>query len=177
MDSQQVVRGDDGVMHCTQCGFAYDLDSQETARRAGDGFDAFQFAVVAVPERLQPERPAPDIWSVNAYAAHMAEAANVIYERVRNIAEQERPTLEWYDENEAVERGRYDDRPAVESLEPLRESVTAFRHYLEGLPPEAWDRVGIHSKAGEVRLSEIAQDMPHELEHHAEDVTRIGAAG
>lgn len=177
MDPQQVVRGDDGVMRCKQCGFAYNLDSRETARLTRDGFDAFQFAVVAVPERLQPRRPAPDVWSVNAYAAHMAEAANVIYERVRNIVEQERPTLEWYDENEAVERGRYDDRPALESLEPLRESVAAFRRYLEVLPRGAWDRVGIHSRAGEVRLSEIAQDMPHELQHHAEDITRIGGSG
>jgi hypothetical protein len=177
MDPQQVLRSDDGVMRCKQCGFAYDLDSMETARRSGDGFDAFQFAVLAVPERLQRRRPAPDIWSVNAYTAHMAEAANVIYERVRNIAEQDCPTLEWYDENEAVERGGYDDRPAVGSLEPLRESVAAFRRYLEDLAPEAWNRVGIHSRAGEVRLSEIAQDMPHELVHHTEDVTRIGGTG
>jgi hypothetical protein len=175
MDPQQVVRGDDGVMRCTQCGFAYDHDAPETARLAGDGFEAFQFAVLGVPERLQARRPSPDVWSVNAYAAHMAEAATVIYERVRNITEQDRPTLEWYDESEAVERGNYDERPAVESLEPLRESVTAFRRFLEDLPPSAWDRVGIHSRAGEVRLSEIAQDMPHELEHHADDVIRIGA--
>jgi hypothetical protein len=177
MDPQQVTRGDDGVMRCTECGFAYDLDPQETARRAGDGFDAFEFAVLAVPERLQPQRPAPGVWSVNAYTAHMAEAANVTYERVRNIAEQDRPMLEWYDENEAVERGRYDDRPAMESLEPLRASVAAFRRYVEGLPPEAWNRVGIHSRAGEVRLSEIAQDMVHELEHHTQDITRIGGSG
>jgi hypothetical protein len=175
MDPQQVVRGDDGVMRCTQCGFAYDHDAEETARLAGDGFEAFQFAVIGVPERLQARRPAPDVWSVNAYAAHMAEAATVIYERVRNITEQDRPTLEWYDESEAVERGNYDERPAVESLEPLRESVAAFRRFLDDLEPGTWDRVGIHSRAGEVRLSEIAQDMPHELEHHADDVIRIGA--
>lgn len=177
MDPQQVVRGDDGVMRCKQCGFAYQLDAQETARHAGEGLEAFQFAVLGVPERLQAQRPSAHVWSVNAYSAHMAEAATVIYERVRNIAEQDRPTLEWFDENEAVERGNYDDRPAVESLEPLRESVTAFQHLLEELPPDAWDRVGIHTRAGEVRLSEIAQDMPHELEHHAADVVRIGSGG
>lgn len=176
MDPQQVTRGDDGVMRCTQCGFAYELDAAETARRAGDGFEAFQFAVIAVPEPRQAQRPAPAVWSVNAYTAHMAEAANVIYERVRNIVEQDRPTLEWYDENEAVERGNYDGRLAIESLEPLRETVTAFRHFLENLAPEAWNRVGIHSRAGEVRLSEIAQDMPHELEHHTDDVTRIAGS-
>jgi hypothetical protein len=175
MDPQQVVRGDDGIMRCTQCGFAYDLNAEETALRTKDGFDAFEFAVLAVPESVQSRRPSPNVWSVNAYSAHMAEAANVIYERVHNIAEQDRPELEWYDEDEAVQRGGYDSRPAVDSLEPLRASVTAFQRFLEALPPEAWDRVGIHTRAGEVRLSEIAQDMPHELHHHAEDVTRIGA--
>lgn len=174
MDPQQVQRGDDGVMRCTQCGFAYELDAAATAQRAGEGLEAFQFAVLGVPEARQPRRPAPTVWSVNAYAAHMAEAATVIYERVRTIAEHDRPTLEYYDESEAVERGKYDDRPAVDSLEPLRESVGAFRRYLEQLPPDGWSRVGLHTRAGEVTLSEIAQDMPHELEHHAADVTRIG---
>jgi hypothetical protein len=163
-------------MRCRQCGFTYDLGMEETARRAESGLQAFEAAVRATSDDRAGRRPAPDVWSVNAYSAHMAEAANVIYERVRNIATQDHPTLEWYDESEAVERGRYDDRPAVESLAPLRESVEAFRRCLESLPPEAWDRTGVHTRAGEVRLSDIAQDMPHELEHHAGDVARIGGS-
>ncbi|HEX6506967.1 MAG TPA: DinB family protein [Chloroflexota bacterium] len=173
MDPTQVIRGDDGIFRCRQCGFSYDLDRVETAQRAADDFETFRTVVLESPEEIRGWRPAPEIWSINAYTAHMAEAANIIYERVRNIAEQDRPVLEYYDEQEAVERGHYDDRPAVESLEPLRESVEAFRRCLESLAPDDWDRVGIHSRAGEVRLSEIAQDMPHELEHHAEDITRI----
>ena len=174
MDPEQVQRGDDGVMRCTQCGFAYNHDSGETAEAAQDGLESFEFAVLAVPEAVQSKRPAPDVWSVNAYSAHMAEAATVIYERVRNIAEQDRPTLEWFDENESVQRGQYDERPAVESLAPLRESVAAFRRYLQDLPGGDWERIGVHSRAGDVSLAEIAQDMPHELRHHAEDVARIG---
>lgn len=174
MDPEQVTRAENGVMRCRQCGFTYDLGLGETARRAERGLDAFKAAVLETSEGERSRRPSPDVWSVNAYTAHMAEAANVIYERVRNIAEQDRPGLEWYDQNEAVERGRYDDHPAAESLKPLQESVEAFARYLAALPEAAWERTGVHSRAGDVKLSDIAQDMVHELEHHAGDIVRAG---
>ncbi len=172
MDPQYVVRGEDGILRCTQCGFVYDLDPLQTAEQAFSGYERFQFAVLAVPEARQAVHPSPGVWSVNEYAAHMEDVANLVYERVRNIAEQDGATLEWFDPDEVVERGRYNQRPAVESLEPLQVSVAAFKRYVEVLDPGVWNQVGNLENAGEVRLSEIAQDLAHELTHHTQDVER-----
>ena len=38
-------------------------------------------------------RPQPDVWSVNAYVAHLPDAARIISERVQAIAAQENPWL------------------------------------------------------------------------------------
>ena len=175
MDPTQVIRQPDGSLQCRQCGFSYTLTSEEVADSAGRGLVAVRAAVAGVPENAASRRPAPDIWSVNAYTAHLADAAGVIYDRIRLIAEQDRPLLPWHDQDQAVEEGRHDQTPAGDSLGHLEGTVRTFQEYVWALPRGAWERVGVHAKAGEVRLSEIAQDLPHELEHHAGDIRDIGA--
>lgn len=174
MDPQQVKRDADGVMRCGECGFAYGLDPKEVAKRAGSGLEAVRRAVAGVPEALRNRRPSPAVWSVNAYTAHLADTAEVIDWRVRRVAEQDRPLLPNHDQDEAVERSRADERSVEESLALLERRVRAFQEYVEKLAADAWGRVGVHSRAGEVRLSDVAHDMPHELEHHAGDIRRVG---
>jgi hypothetical protein len=175
VDPTQVKRDPDGVMRCVRCAFRYDLGPAEVAERAGTGLQAVQKAVEATPEDRLGRRPAPDVWSVNAYTRHLADAAQVILNRVNTIAEQDRPALPYHDQDEEAAEVSADEIPARESLAPLEQRVRAFQDRIRSLPPDAWDRVGIHARAGEVRLSEIAQDMPHELEHHAMDIQSIGS--
>jgi hypothetical protein len=176
MDPQQVIRGSDGIMRCRECGFAYNLERGEVANRSASGFSAVQAAVLATPDERRSVRPAPAIWSVNAYTSHLADAAAIINLRVRAIAETDRPELPYHDQDKAVAEGHADEIAATDSLQRLEESVQAFQWYLTALPAPAWERIGIHSRAGEVRLADIAHDMPHELEHHARDIRRIGSA-
>jgi uncharacterized damage-inducible protein DinB len=175
MDPTQVIRQPDGTMRCRQCGFRYTLTPEQVADRAGRGLAAVRAAVASVPEDASSRRPAPEVWSVNAYAAHLADVAEVIYGRIQLIAARARPSLAWHDQDQAVEEGRQDQKPAVDSLRQLEGTVRAFEDYVRALPESAWDRVGVHAKAGEVRLAEIAQDLPHELEHHADDIRCVGA--
>jgi hypothetical protein len=176
MDPSQVSRDDTGMFRCRTCGFSYNLGPSEIIDRSGSGVGAVRAAVAGVPEAHRHLRPSPEVWSVNAYAAHLAGAASVIVDRVRAIAETDRPLLPYHDQDRAVEDGRADEQAADESLLRLEEAVTAFRSVVTHLVAEQWDRVGVHARAGEVSLSEIAHDMPHELEHHAMDMRRIGAS-
>jgi DinB superfamily len=176
MDPSQVVRDANNVMRCRECGFTYNLAREEVVSRAGSGLATLQEAVDSTPEDRRSVRPAPTVWSINAYSAHLADSAGVINLRVRAIAETVRPELLYHDQDQAVEDERADQIPTSRSLPQLEESVQAFQWYLAALPASAWDRVGIHSRAGEVRLSDIAHDMAHELEHHTADIRRIGSS-
>jgi len=174
MDPSQVTRDERGVMLCRECGFSYNLEPGEIVRRSAGGLTVVREAVAGVPEAYRHLRPSAMVWSVNAYTAHLADAAAVILGRVHAIAEQDRPPLPYHDQDRAVEDGRGDEQPADASLIRLSETVTSFRDAINHLAPAQWDRVGIHARAGEVRLREIAHDMPHELEHHAVDIRRVG---
>jgi hypothetical protein len=177
MDPRQVVRDDDGVMRCTQCGFRYDHSSDEVAEAASAGLNEVRDAVRATPRERRAVRVAPDVWSVNAYTAHLAEASGVVLGRVRRIAEEDRPDLAWYDESESVERNRFDERSVDVSLSELEHRVNEFILLLHSLEPGQWGRIGVHSRAGDIRLAESAHDMAHELRHHAGDIRAIGVEG
>jgi hypothetical protein len=174
MDPTQVVRDEHGVMRCRECGFPYDLPPAEVVRRARAAVESVRAAVESVPEAQRGRRPSPDVWSVNGYAAHLADAATVIGERVRSIAETDRPPLPYYDQDQAAVARNYDGQPAARSLSRIAEAAGSTADYLAALPPDAWQRTGVHERAGDVRLAEIAHDLPHELEHHAEDIRRVG---
>jgi hypothetical protein len=174
MDPSQVIRDQNGVMRCRECGFGYNLSPEEIESRSGRGVAAVQEAVAGVPASHRSRRPSPAVWSVNAYTAHLADAAAVITGRVHAITKQDRPPLPYHDQDRAVEDGRADEQPADASLHRLQETVASFRTFISGLLPEQWDRVGVHARAGDVTLREIAHDLPHELEHHTMDIRKVG---
>jgi hypothetical protein len=176
MDPQQVTRDPNGTLRCRNCGFAYNLAPGQIVDQAVVGLEAVIAAVASTRLDIRHVRPSPRVWSVNAYTAHLAEAMEIVSGRVRLMVEHDRPTLQWYDENETAERGRFDERPADQSVRQLEQEITSFIDYAGSLPPEAWTRPGIHSTAGEVRVSDIAHDIPHELHHHAADIRRVGAS-
>lgn len=173
MDPAQVVRDENGMMRCRECGFTYGRSREEVVELTGQGLEAVRTALASTDSARRHLRPDPLVWSVNAYVAHLSDAAALIDERVHQIAEHDHPLLAWHDQDEAVERGRQDTQPADASLSRLEHTVARFLSYLTDLAPEAWKRSGVHSRAGAVRLAEVAQDMPHELQHHANDIQKV----
>ena len=133
-------------------------------------------AVAQIPVSRRGLRTRPEVWSVNAYAAHLVDAARVIVWRVRAIATEDNPYLPYHQQDEAASEGDYDTRDADGSIAQLQGHVREYLDLVRALPETAWSRVGTHQEAGAVRLSDIAHDMGHELSHHAADIREIGAS-
>src|SRR5579884_4503438 len=121
MDPEQVIRDPEGRMRCRQCGFAYDLDPPAIAEATRAGLKAVETALDSVPESDRGRRVNSDVWSVNAYMAHLATAVTVITGRVRAIAEEDEPYLAYYDQDEEAEQRGTDSIPAGESLQALEQ--------------------------------------------------------
>lgn len=175
MDVNQVERDGDGVFRCRECGFRYALSPAEIARTCALAVRDVLDAAAAVPDSVRARRTAPAVWSPNAYCAHLADASELIEGRVRRIALEDRPLLPGYDQDGAAVEGDFDSVPMSSSLPRITVAVAHFVSLLNGLPVEAWQRVGVHEEAGDVVLRDVAHDMPHELLHHAGDLRRIGA--
>lgn len=174
MDPKQVVPDAQGVWRCTECGFPYNQSPHEVGAATASGVQAVQGALANIPENVRGRRPAPDVWSVNAYVGHLADVGELVTERVRRISTEDRPVLENQDQDRRVAEMGYDQVPADASMTRLVPAAEAFQRQMGSLPEGAWDRVGRHSVAGDVGLGQVAHDFPHELHHHAADIRRVG---
>ncbi len=173
MDVNQVERDADGVFRCRECGFRYALAPAEIAAACEASLGDVVAAAGGVPTALRARRIAPPVWSPNAYCAHLADATELIEGRVRRIATEDRPLLPGYDQDEAAVAGRFDEVPMAASLPRIEAAVARFTALVRSLPEDAWSRAGVHEEAGDLRLRDIAHDMPHELTHHAGDLRRL----
>jgi len=124
MDPTQVLRGDDGVFTCRECGFRYALSGAEIARVCATTVVEVRAAALAVPESLRARRTAPEVWSPNAYCAHLADASELIEGRARRIVSEDRPLLRGYDQDEAAVRGCFDEV----SMDTSLPRIEAARH-------------------------------------------------
>lgn len=179
VDPRQVRAGDDGRLRCVQCGMTYDLEPGTAARAVREQAAAFVAAVTGTPGSARDRRPAPRTWSVNAYAAHVADVLARLTDRLERILAEPSPELRGYDEDAEVRRGHFDDIPAEDSARLVTELAAAAVTVLEGIAasPDAdalWQRTGVHTEQGELAAWLVACDLAHELHHHAADVVAVG---
>jgi hypothetical protein len=102
-------------------------------------------------------------WSLRDVAGHLAASERECFEpRIRAIAAGERPTFEFYTNDERDFSG-LDLEEAIEEWVVTRERLLEF---VRGLGDEELARVGVHQRYGEIsvdRYLEIALD--HDREH------------
>lgn len=103
------------------------------------------------PELLM--RPASDGgWGIVEILPHLRDWEEIYLERARQIVEDEQPHLPGFDDELwAIERDYrgQDPKETMDDFRRLREEHLAI---LRPLPPEAWERTGIHSYYGEITL-------------------------
>lgn len=136
-------------------------------------------ALAAIPDQLDDAlRRAPartsggegeEGWSESEIMGHLCDSARYWGARMRRVVHEERPTLEIFDQDQLVRLAAYVYRPVDELRREFRlisESTVAF---LRQVPPEAWDRAGIHTERGAITLREIvAIEAAHESAHVAQ---------
>ena len=142
--------------------------------QAGLDFLALQ---TAAPEKLASliaglsaqelvRRPAPDKWSIQELAAHVADDEIVGAYRIRMILSSPGTPIQAFDQDIWARTGRYsstDTNAAVEMFRILRQATLAL---LRALTPEEWNLYGIHAERGAESIRDIAMYYAgHDLNH------------
>jgi hypothetical protein len=120
-----------------------------------------------------PEREGK--WSMRDVVRHLADAELVLAFRYRMILAHDRPAIAAYDQDLWVQRLERDDDTATIAgdLETVR-SINL--RLLRAQPPEAWQRVGIHSERGEESLALLVRMAAGHDVVHTRQLLRIRAA-
>lgn len=88
---------------------------------------------------------APGKWSVRQVVQHLADAERIFATRALRIARGDATPLPGFDENAYADATAGDARPLADVLAEWRSVRAATLALVDGLPAEAWDRVGTAS--------------------------------
>ena len=119
------------------------------------------------------QNDAPNGWSALEVLCHVADFADIFYQRAVMLLEQDNPQLPYFDHNVlAVERA-YNQQAMHEVYARFLQSRTRFREFFESLADDQWERAGNHPERGHFTLWDaLMQVATHDMTH-LEQLTRI----
>jgi hypothetical protein len=121
-------------------------------------------------------RPIPGKWSTLEVVAHLADTEVYFTDRIERTIALERPLLVGVDERPYPQRLNYQALDLVEELALF----TALRRHaariLRSQPPEAWQRVAVHSEAGLLTLRQLVLQAIRHARHHLPFIAQKRAA-
>jgi DinB superfamily len=118
----------------------------------------------------------PGEWSAAEVLAHVRTSQDIIEPRVMAILARDNPPLPAYDETVWMEVGRYAFVSVPEALEIMRLKRRELVRVLKSIPPEAWNRTGIHEVRGPLSVMEIVRGIAQHEDEHIEQIARSATA-
>ena len=119
---------------------------------------------------------APGKWTIRQLVRHVADTEIVVGMRMRQIIAEDKPTLIPFDQELWAAHLGYETADVSDSLarfRSLREDTAAV---LSALPPEAFERVGVHPERGAKTLLEWVVLFGNHVETHATQIRGIRAS-
>jgi hypothetical protein len=105
-------------------------------------------------------------WSAHAALAHLRASDDIFRPRLLQVVVRDEALLIGIDDKLWQQATGYDRLPADRLIAGFVSVRNDLLHALQSLPPEAWQRAGVHEWRGPLTLLQMAQGMAaHEAEH------------
>jgi hypothetical protein len=118
-------------------------------------------------------RPAPHVWSVLEYVAHVRDAVAWYDHRISRVLAVDRPRLSPFDFDAACEERRYADEDPADVTDAVGTVIGTLADRLDSLDDASWSAIGIGSDGTERRVVDLARRAAHECQHHLRDIGGI----
>ena len=116
-------------------------------------------------------------WSVRQVVQHLADGEIIWGWRMRMVLSHERPVITGYDQDAWAARMAYNDVPLAQSLADFDYIRGINLRLLSRIPPEDFDRVGVHAERGEESVRHMTKMYAGHDTLHLRQVERIKAVG
>jgi uncharacterized damage-inducible protein DinB len=130
------------------------------------GIEQIAQSVAGLTEVQLHERPFAHQWTILEVLCHLADSEGLFTERMKRVLVEDRPAMPLANPDLYVTRLAYHEREVAEELAYLGAVRQQMARILSVQPPEAWARVGIHSKEGERTLEQIVRKAVDHVQHH-----------
>ncbi len=140
------------------------------------GIEQLRHAVRDMSMEQLRAKPIAGKMSTLEVVAHLADFEPILADRMKRIIALDKPLLFAADENRFLERLAYAQRDLEEELALITSIRKQMARILSQLPPEAFDREGVHSEKGLVTLAKVLQSAINHIPHHIKFIQEKRAA-
>ena len=130
------------------------------------GVEALKKAIAGMSAEQLKARPVAGKWSTLEVVAHLADFEPILADRMKRIIALDKPLLLGANENQFAAALAYHERDTAEELALIEATRKQMAHILEKLPPEAFQRQGVHSERGLLTLEQILTGAVRHIPHH-----------
>ena len=117
------------------------------------------------PDQLRA-RPVEGRWSTLEVICHLADFESILADRIKRILALDKPLLLGADEKLFANRLAYHDRDPAEELAIVETTRRQLARILRTAPPDATQRIGVHSERGTLTLEQMLGGAARHLTHH-----------
>lgn len=139
---------------------------QELIREFLEGPRVLREAIAGLSPAELDATPIPGKWSIRQVVCHIADFEPVYADRMKRVIAEDRPLLLSGDPDRFAERLAYSSRDIETELrltEAVRQQMAAI---LATLPESDFQRVGQHSRDGELTLETLLRRITGHISHH-----------
>jgi uncharacterized damage-inducible protein DinB len=126
---------------------------------------ALRQAVAGMTREQLLARPIAGKWSTLEVVCHLADFDPILADRMKRIIAEDRPALLGADEKRFAAALAYHERD-LEELSILEKTRSQMARILRALPPEAFQRIGMHNERGEMTLERVINTGINHIPHH-----------
>lgn len=152
-------------------------EHKDLVNRIRAAAETLQGAVGAVPEDRYARRPDPDEWSIQEILFHVRNVVCLAYGlRIRRLFSEDEPQFADYDEGKARTMSFLQMEPVPELVQMIAAEHEQLARLLSNLPPQGWERVGYHARAGAMSVAFLARRTAEHAEEHTRQIQSTAAA-
>jgi hypothetical protein len=130
------------------------------------GPEALRAAVRGLSREQLLARPVAGKWSTLEVVGHLADFEPILADRMKRVIAEDRPPLLGADETRFAAALAYHQRDPEEELTLIERTRAQMARILRTLPPDAWQREGVHNQRGPLTLERLLTTAANHIPHH-----------
>jgi len=109
---------------------------------------------------------APGLWTIQQIVVHLMDSHLMMGTRVKRIVAEEKPLISAYDESKWTANLFYEKTDVAQACELFRLNQLMIADLFRQLPDKAFDREGVHTERGLIKLGQMVKGYIDHLDHH-----------
>jgi len=110
--------------------------------------------------------PVPGTWSIQEIVMHVMDSDLILADRMKRVIAEENPTFTAFNESLFARNLFYNDQSVEDAVTIIELNRRNFARVLTKLHPAAFERTGMHSERGPMKLIDLLEGTVKHLKHH-----------